>query len=123
MTFHINTQQADHISNVAGNQYNAVQHTDTEARALLGQLLAAVQGAEIPPSIASKATKELGEAGRELARPAPSKAAIADRLARVTKLLVSVGALAAAGTALGAPLAALAGWLGGLGDPIRRHLA
>jgi hypothetical protein len=120
MGFQIGHQNARTINNVEGTQYNA--YGDGNPRALLDQLRAELARLPLPPHVHAKATAELDAVAAEVARPEPDKPAIADQLGRLTHVLTSAGALVSAGTGLGGPLVALAGWLGKLGEPLSRLL-
>jgi hypothetical protein len=66
--------------------------------------------------------RDLDACDVELEQPEPDPKLLHHRLANVAQVLVGIGAVVSAGTGLGAALAALAAWLGPLGDPIRRAL-
>lgn len=125
----IGSQQGGVINNVTGDQHisggqhGAVGAGLADARSALEQLRREVDRAALPPSSGREAQAHIEAAGRELARPEPDQQAVAARLTRLAKVLSSVGALASAGTVLGAPLITLAGWLGALGAPILRLIA
>jgi hypothetical protein len=126
MVFNIGSQKDGVFNNVAGNQNVGNQRAVTvatldDARTAAHTLRALLQTAH--PSVAETVRDDLDAADGELARPEPDRSRVADRLRRITEVVVSGGALAAAGVALGSPLITLAGWLGPLGDPIRRLLA
>ncbi len=118
MTFHIGSQDAHVINNVAGDQWNQVALSDDDAREQIRQLRRAVEGAGLPPVLSQQARAHLDQAEVEIRRGPGSKRAVSDRLKQLTQVLGSAGALASAGGALLGPLGALAGWLGGLGKPI-----
>jgi hypothetical protein len=118
MTFHIGSQDADLINNVAGDQWNQVALRDDEAREQIRKLRRAVEGAGLPLALSQQAQAHLDQAEIDIRRGPGSKPAVSDRLKQLTQVLGSAGALASAGGALLGPLGALAGWLGGLGKPI-----
>jgi hypothetical protein len=118
MTFHISSQNAHLINNVAGDQWNQATLRDADALEQVRQLRNALDTAGLAPAVATQARAHLDDAETELAQQTPSKPDVADRLKQVTRILVSAGGLATAGGALLGPLGALAGWLGGLGRPI-----
>lgn len=118
MTFHIGSQDAHVINNVARDQWNEVALTDDDAREQIRQLRRALEGAGLPPALSQDARGHLDQAEVEIRRGPDSKPAASQRLKELTEVLGSAGALATAGGALLGPLGALAGWLGGLGKPI-----
>ncbi|MDQ3897365.1 MAG: hypothetical protein M3326_09030 [Actinomycetota bacterium] len=118
MTFHIGSQDAHVINNVAGDQWNQVTLTDDDARDQLRRLRHALEGAGLPPAVSRQARAHLDRAEVEIGQGPESKPAVAERLKQVTQGLVSAGALATAGGAVLGPLGALAGWLGGIGKPV-----
>lgn len=118
MTFHIGSQDAHVINNVAGDQWNQVARTDDDAREQIRRLRSALESAGLPPALSRAARAHLDLAEVEIGRGPGSKPAVGDRLKELTQVLGAAGALAAAGGALLGPLGALAGWLGGLGKPI-----
>ena len=118
MTFHIGSQDAHVINNVAGDQWNQVALTDDDAREQIRQLRRALERAGLPPAISQEARAHVDQAEVEIMRGPDSKPAVSERLQQLTQVLGAAGALATAGGALLGPLGALAGWLGGLGKPI-----
>jgi hypothetical protein len=131
MVFNIGSQSGGVFNNVAGDQTvyggqwavaGSVSLDDARAAARELRGLLDRHARALAPQDASAVRRHLDAADRELARSEPDRPRVAERLRRLTEVVVSAGALAAAGTAFGAPLMALAGWLGPLGDPIRRLL-
>lgn len=122
MVFHIGSQQAEQIHNVGRDQYIQCATSDADPRRLLQLLREAVGDADLPATLAAEAQAHLDDTDSELAAAVPDKSSIADRLQRLTTILAAAGSVVAAATPLGAPLAALAGWLGTLGEPIRERL-
>ena len=118
MTFNIGSQNAHHINNVAGDQWNQTTLRDEDVRGQIEELWRALEGARLAPAVTRDVQAQLAAAEEEMTQRSPSKPAVADRLKTATEILVSAGGLAAAGGALLGPLGALAGWLGGLGKPI-----
>ena len=118
MTFNIGSQNAHLINNVAGDQWNRVTLRDDEVRGQIEQLRRALDVSRLAPPVMSEVGAQLAAAEGEMTQRSPSKPAVAERLKKVTEILVSAGGLATAGGALLGPLGALAGWLGGLGKPI-----
>jgi hypothetical protein len=124
VVFNIGSQQGGVVNNVTGDQrvyggqHAAVSMDVPDVRKLLAQLREDVRRSPLSGNAGSEAEVEIDAADAELAKPRPDKQTVAARLTRLTRLLSSAGALATAGTTLGGALAALAGWLGNLGDPI-----
>lgn len=128
MVFNIGSQQGGVFNNVAGNQHvSGGQHAGapleiSDVRDLLHQLQNNLHRSSLPATTSRRAQAEIDAALAASTEQQPDKGKIAGHLTRLAGLLSAAGALATAGTALGAPLAVLAGWLGGLGDPIRRAI-
>lgn len=124
MGFEIGSQHGVYINNVDGDQFNQVTFSDADAREQFRQLRAVLERAGVPPDVAPQASAHLDEVEAEMARPTPSKPAVAAQLKQLFKVLVSAGTLARAGGALAGPVGAVAGWLGGtLGKPILDAMA
>ena len=126
MTFNIRNQTAGVINNVAGNQQVGVQQgrvveTD-DARQAVAELREAVLTASLPPEAKAEAQTHLEQVDAAVKEPEPDRSRVADSLRRLTSLLSSAGAFAAAGAALIGPLQTLATWLGELGQPIMQLL-
>ncbi len=103
--------------------HNGVMNvTMLEARRAATELRAAVAGTYLPPGHQDDARRQLAEIEAGLGRPDPDRGRIARCLDRLTRLLGSVGALVARGSALVKPLEALARWLGEAGVHILRLL-
>jgi hypothetical protein len=128
MVFNIGSQQGGVFNNVAGNQnVYGDQHAGApldlgDVRDLLQQLQNTIHRSPLPATTSHRARAEIDAAVAASTDQRPDKGKIAGHLTRLAGLLSAAGALATAGTALGAPLAVLAGWLGSLGDPIRRAI-
>jgi hypothetical protein len=127
MTFNIGSQSGGVINNVAGDQritggQRGVVVAAEAARAAVQDLLAALDASSIDEAIVREARGHVEEIDAELAAADPDRPRVAGRLERLTRLLVSAGSLATAGTALIGPLQTLAGWLGTLGEPVLRML-
>jgi hypothetical protein len=128
VAFNIGKQQAGVINNVAGNQTiqgdqrASVTIDGTEGRLLLARLRDEVRAGDLAAATRATVERELDACDGELGRPQPNPISLRDRLAKVAQVLVSAGAIVSAGTGLGAALAALAGWLGRLGEPIQQSL-
>jgi hypothetical protein len=120
MSFNIGSQQAGLINNVTGDQtIHGGQHvaisSPAEALTAVEQLRNEIKAMRLPKETEAEAEEHLKEIQRKLEHPEPDKPTIGDRLARLTQLLVSAGALATAGTALVTPISGLATWLGAFG--------
>jgi hypothetical protein len=126
--FSIGTQQADNISNVAGDQtiYGGmnVRSDVAVANALqdVEALLTMLARLDLTPAERDQTRKALTEVKQELGKPKPDTTTIAKRLEEATRTLRQAGMLAGAGAALVAPLARLANWLGPLGASLVRLL-
>jgi hypothetical protein len=128
VVFYIGNQQAGVLNNVAGDQtieggQRGSAAIDVAAgRSLLAQLRREVSARALPADTRTAVERDLDACDIELERPEPDPKLLHHRLANVAQVLVGIGAVVSAGTGLGAALAALAAWLGPLGDPIRRAL-
>ncbi|MFJ3789912.1 hypothetical protein [Kitasatospora sp. NPDC090091] len=124
MVFNIGNQQGGVVNNVAGDQTvhggqsGHLTADGQDVRGLVGDLRTAVEQAQLPPAVAPEVRAELDSLDTEVNRPEPNREVVAGRLTRITRMLTTAGALAAAGTRLVGPISALAGWLGTLGQPI-----
>ena len=110
-TFNIGSQNARLVNNVGGNQYNEAGAGPEE---MIRRVQRALSQAGLSEGARVEASQHLDAVLDELTHQKPRKAAIAERIGHLTKLLVSAGAVVSAGTALGGPLAALAAGLGAL---------
>jgi hypothetical protein len=125
VAFNIGKQQAGVINNVAGDQTiqgdlrGSLTIDGAEGRVLLAQLRRELRAGALSADTRAAVERELDACDTELDRPQPNPIPLRDRLASVAQLLVSAGAMVSAGTGFGAALAALAAWLGRLGEPIR----
>ncbi|WP_285703124.1 hypothetical protein [Microtetraspora sp. NBRC 16547] len=121
MTFNIGNQQAVNINNVGGDQTIQGGQQGTflggEPSEWAASLVTRLHALSLPSEAA-----EAEAVQTELNRARPDRQSIATRLTRLTEVLSSAGAIAAAGESLRGPLMALAGWLGALGAPIMRML-
>jgi hypothetical protein len=123
MTFNIGSQSGGVINNVAGDQHiTGQQHgtlgTAEDARRTLSQLRRAMTTAGLGDVTAADARAPLAEMDTALQADQPDRPWFARALEQLTRLLAAAGSLATSGTALIAPLHALASWLGTLGGPI-----
>ena len=119
MAFNIGNQNAGTINNVEGDQHvHGGQHTTArihqdlrQGRDALADLRSALDAAPVvrQDPVAQREVDRIDEA---MSGPEPDRAAAASALERLTRRLTSLGALAAAGAALIAPISALAEWLG-----------
>lgn len=120
MTFHIGSQTAGTVNNVAGDQtVHGGQHgsvmTDLQALEAVVRLRAALTSLPLEGATAAEAVAAVDEVDRELRAPEPDRSRVAGQLERLTRTVSAAGGLAGAGAALAAPLHALAAWLGPLG--------
>lgn len=127
MTFNIHNQQANVINQAAGNQWiTGGQHVTVTsldaARDAVVVLRQAVGATPLDPAGAASARVWVDEIEAELRKDQPDPPVVRNRLERLTSLLKSTGALAAAGATLVNPLRAVAGWLGELGMNVLRLL-
>jgi hypothetical protein len=125
MVFNIGSQHDGTFHNVAGDQVHGNQHVvaasaPAEIRAALREIRAGLD--DLPPEVRRAAQAEVQQAEHALDQRQPDKPTVAAHLVRLTRLLSAAGALVTASTPLGPPLAAVAAWLGHLGDPVRRAL-
>ncbi|GAB2651658.1 hypothetical protein [Kribbella swartbergensis] len=123
MTFNIGNQNAANINNVGRDQHitggqTGIVVTPEQARQALADLRVGVKATRLDPVTSVAAESELRDIEAGLRQPEPDRARIAPRLERLTRILLAAGSLAAAGSALVAPLRTLAQWLGSLGEPI-----
>jgi hypothetical protein len=121
MTFHIGSQHAEMINNVAADQtihggQNVSIASQAEALAVVQQLRRELERAALTGESRSAANRALGDIERELHRSRPDAPTIGDRLARLTNVVVSAGALATGGTTLLTAIKGLATWLGAAGN-------
>jgi len=113
---------------VAGDQTNiggqqAFGAAEVDVRAVTAELRRQLGAVALPAQVGAAVLADAEAIDAEVRGRTPDRRSIADRLARLTQVLGSAGALATAGAALLGPLRALAGWLGVLGEPVRRLLA
>lgn len=122
MTFNIGSQRADLINIVAGQQtIHGGQHvisSAAEALAMLDVLRAELETVRLSPAKKRTAKKCVEGMEQELHQKQPDKPSIADRLTRLTKILVAAGAVLTGATALGQAIGGLASWLGTLGASV-----
>ena len=117
VTFNIESQSANTINNVIGNQTSisgpgAQVLVVEEAKQQLGLLLQIVRQLNLAPKTLATVEREIDEADKELASPQPNRRALGERLQRLTQILRDAGALATAGQALTTTLTNLAHWFG-----------
>jgi hypothetical protein len=118
MVFHIGSQNAQVINNAAGDQHNEFT-TGTDPTVILSCLRDALTEADLTPGVAAEARAHVSRVEADLSAPQPNRSGIATHLHGLTQLLLSAGAVITAATPLGAPIAALAHWVGGAGESIR----
>ena len=128
MGFQVTNQHAQTINMVEGQQTTITgAHANVtiaqQVRPELNQLRAVLdQLSDLPPGASTAAARELDGAEVAVAGPEPDRQELAERLGRLTTILVRAGALAAASQSLSVPLIDLANKLGHLGQPILRAL-
>jgi hypothetical protein len=114
--FNIGSQQAGSINNVAGDfNVGTFESSLQTGNQLVTDLRRALDQTEMPARTRTEVGRELNAVERELGRPQPDKATVAERLERLTKMLTGAGALATAANTVLPILHTLAGWLGGAG--------
>lgn len=122
MTFNIGSQQAGNINNVGrdqvvdGGQHATVVAIDG-AREAATDLVLALARVQLPP-VASAARDEAAAIQAEIRQQSPSRQNIAERLKRLTGLLVAAGSIGSAVSSIVTPIRAIAQWLGPLGDRV-----
>ncbi|MFE8950348.1 hypothetical protein [Streptomyces sp. NPDC007856] len=127
MTFNIGSQQGN-INNIAGDQtIHGGQHgtfhgAPQDPGELVVRLREALDRTALPPDVAAKVRNEVAGLKAAITSPTPDRPDAADRLARITRILTSAGALTAAAGSVAGTLVALAQWLGSLGDPVLQAL-
>ncbi|MBN0044527.1 hypothetical protein JS756_10450 [Streptomyces actuosus] len=127
MTFNIGSQQGN-INNVAGDQtIHGGQHGDfttvMDPQALLGLLRTEIDRLGLPPDVARQVNDEVDSLDAELGSPSPDRPTVAQRLARITGLVKTAGAVVTAGGTLAGVLSSFAAWLGPIGDSVLHALA
>ena len=127
MTFNIGSQTGGVINNVTGDQQitggqKGVAVAPEAARQAVRILRDALDSSPLDGATAQQARSHVEEIDTELTTPTSDRSRVAGSLERLTRLLLSAGALATAGAALVPPLQTLAGWLGTLGEPVLRML-
>ena len=120
MTFTIGSQHAAVINNVGGDQtidggQNVSIASPAEALAFVQQLRSELRLASLTGRSKAAANTALDDIERELRRSEPDKPTIGDRLARMTNVVVSAGALVTGGATLLTAIKGLATWLGTAG--------
>lgn len=128
MTFNIHNQHANVINQAAGNQWvNGGQHvtvtTLDAARNAVPALRQAIETVPLDRTTAASVRSSVDELDAELHKDRPDSPTVESRLHRLTSLLKSTGALAAAGATLLDPLRTMATWLGDLGESTLRLLS
>jgi hypothetical protein len=122
--FNIGQQQAGVINNVGGDlNVDRIEGTLQVGNQLVADLRAALDRTPMPEPTRAEAGRVLDEVERELERSQPDKPRIAARLERLTHVLGSAGALAAAADRLLPILGKLATWLGPAGAGLAALLA
>ncbi len=128
MTFNIGNQQAGQINNVAGDQtiyggqHGALVLDVERGRTVLADLRRQVAAASLPDGARTAALGHIDACERALDGDEPDARSLGSRLGTVAQVVVTAGAVVSAGTGIGAALAAVAAWLGPVGESIRRML-
>lgn len=128
MTFNIRNQNAGVINNVEGDQLIYGGQTGTlvtlaEARSAARLLQEGVRSAGLPGRSAAAAREHAAAVAEQLAKDAPDRPTVAERLAHLLGVLKSAAPLVTSAAALGPPLHTLLTWLGALGEPLAHVLA
>jgi hypothetical protein len=128
VSFNIGNQQAGVVNNVAGDQtihggqHGALVLDVEQGRMLLADLRRQVAGASLPDGDRTAALADIDACERALDRDEPNAPSLASRLGAVAQIVITAGAVVSAGTGIGAALAAIAAWLGPVGNSIRQML-
>lgn len=108
---------------------NTVRDTDdlrtAAARALdaVGELRSAVSGLDVSDDVRSRAGWALDDMVDELSRPDPDRDVMASRLWRLTEFLQGSGVDVGPGAAPFGAIAAIAAWVGPLGEALVKRLS
>ncbi|GAA1865208.1 hypothetical protein GCM10009715_10480 [Paeniglutamicibacter psychrophenolicus] len=126
MSFNIGNQTAGVVNNVAGNQWiygdQRGKAVGTGAvREAVRKLRGAVDDVALDDATSVAVSAGLVEIESELEAQEPERSRVRDALEKVTVLLTSAGAIAAAGQALVGPITSVASWVGSWG-PAVAHL-
>ncbi|MFF3468331.1 hypothetical protein ACWCQN_37665 [Streptomyces sp. NPDC001984] len=127
MTFNIGSQQGN-INNIAGDQtiyggqHGTFHGAPQDPGELVVRLREALDRTALPPDVAAEVRDEVAGLNAAVTSPTPDRPHAADRLARITRILASAGALTAAAGPVAGALVALAQWLGSLGEPVLQAL-
>jgi hypothetical protein len=128
MTFNIPSQHGGIINNigrdqhVTGGQHGTYAPTGLDVATTLAELRAALEGAGLTDDVRRSAADQVDELERATSAEEPDRQRAATALEKLTRILVAAGPLATAATAFAAPLGALVGWLGPLGQGVARLL-
>ncbi len=124
MTFNIGNQNAGNINNVGGDQHitggqTGIMITTETARQAIVDLREVLKIIPLDPATSVEAKAEIDQIETVMRQPVPDRPRIAARLERLTRIFLTAGSLASAGSTLLQPLHTMANWLGGtLGQPI-----
>ena len=100
-----------------------VRSAAAQALDAVGELRAAVSGFDVSDDVRSRAGWALDDMVDELSRPDPDRDVMASRLWRLTEFLQGSGVDVGPGTAPFGPIAAIAAWVGPLGEALLKRLA
>jgi len=127
VSFNIGQQNAVNINNVAGDQTIEGGQTGSfvsihDALANVEQIRRELDASALAPDARAAAAQQLDGIEHGLKQPTPDRASIGESLTRLTKVLVTAGALATGTSALLNGLSGLAGWLGHFGGAALKML-
>lgn len=120
MTFHIGSQQAGVLNNVAGDQHNhggqhAAMPAPPEVLAALAELHARLDQLQLHPADHAQIDAELTELNTSLVAGTATKKDAAERLTRFADTARRAGVLVTAVSGLGVAITTLGRWLGPVG--------
>jgi hypothetical protein len=123
MTFNIGSQTAGVINNVSGDQritggQQGTVVTSEAASMAVQDLRKGVASVPFDQAAASQAHAHVKEIEAAMQSAEPDQPRVARSLTMLTRLLLAVHGLGAAGSAVLASVQTIAGWLGALGQPI-----
>lgn len=127
MSFNIVNQTAGVVNNVAGNQqiYGDQRGEAISTNAVfeaVQQLRQAAETAGLDAGTAAAVSAGLDKIEAEVQADEPDRSRVGTALEKVTRLLTSAGAVAAAGKALIGPIQTVATWVGSWGPAVAQLL-
>lgn len=128
MSFNIGNQTGGVINNVAGNQrISGGQHgtavSTSSVREAVQALRAAVDDADLDEATTVALSGHLKDIETEVSAQEPDRSMVGATLDKVAGLLVSAGAVAAAGQSLTGPIRVVASWVGSWGPAVAQLIA